>query len=108
MSVAPPSSSSARSSGATPSPGRYAAGTGSAVPPDSGAVGSASDPHTRQSGSARTVSVSQVCASPSWTSRRPISGSPSPTMSLIASTASTEPIAPTVAPRTPPTAHDGT
>ena len=74
----------------------------------SGALTSAPEPHTRHPGSAATGNESQVCARASCTSSRPTSASPVPVTSLTASVAMTDPTLAHTAPRTPPTAQEGT
>jgi hypothetical protein len=60
-----------------------------------------------QSGSRRTLSSVVVAASASYISRRPMSGSPAPMMSLTTSVACSRPIVPGSTPSTPLAPHDG-
>src|SRR4051794_41769865 len=59
------------------------------------------------SGSRRTFSSVVVAASASYISRRPMSGSPAPMMSLTTSVAWSRPIVPGSTPRTPFAPQDG-
>src|SRR5439155_20739138 len=64
-------------------------------------------PQTGQSGSRRSATSVKVVVSASKRSSRPISGSPIPSASLIASLACREPITPGSTPSTPPSAQLG-
>ena len=65
-------------------------------------------PHAGQSGSRWIFSVRNCMRSASTSSSRPISGSPMPVRSLIASVAWITPISPGSTPSTPPSAQLGT
>src|SRR3954464_15570341 len=62
---------------------------------------------TGHSGSRRTFSSVNVAPSASYSSSRPMSGSPTPTTSLMTSVACSRPIVPGRTPRTPLAPQDG-
>src|SRR5512133_3094009 len=65
-------------------------------------------PQTGQSGSLRSLSSRNFMPKASTSNRRPMSASPAPRISLIASVACITPTSPGSTPSTPPSAHDGT